>query len=204
MIIPTMAIAGSLVAKKIGAAVGGHLPDHGGLFVGLLVGVILIVGGLTFFPALALGPIVEQLAMQRRHPVLSELARSHCDGNLTSAQAHAGIGAVRSEDRRAGDRLRLRQARSAHADEESGDVRARDRHRADDGHPDPRSRRPAAGISASSFRSSCGCGSPCCSPTSPKPSPKAAARRRPTRCAAAHRDAGQAASPARAIRRAIG
>ena len=40
-----------------------HLPDHGGLFVGLLVGVILIVGGLSFFPALALGPIVEQLAM---------------------------------------------------------------------------------------------------------------------------------------------
>ena len=45
------------------AGLGRHVPDHGGLFVGLLVGVILIVGGLTFFPALALGPIVEHLAM---------------------------------------------------------------------------------------------------------------------------------------------
>ena len=42
----------------------GTFPTTGGLFVGLLVGVILIVGGLTFFPALALGPIVEHLAMQ--------------------------------------------------------------------------------------------------------------------------------------------
>ena len=49
--------------QEIRAGVGGHVPDHGGLFVGLLVGVILIVGGLTFFPALALGPIVEHLAM---------------------------------------------------------------------------------------------------------------------------------------------
>ena len=63
MIIPAMAIAGSLAAKKIGSGVGRHVPDHGGLFVGLVVGVILIIGGLTFFPALALGPIVEHLAM---------------------------------------------------------------------------------------------------------------------------------------------
>ena len=41
----------------------GTVSSHGGLFVGLLVGVILIVGGLTFFPSLALGPIVEHLAM---------------------------------------------------------------------------------------------------------------------------------------------
>ena len=64
MIIPAMAIAGSLVGKKIVAAVAGTFPTTGALFVGLLVGVILIVGGLTFFPALALGPIVEHLAMQ--------------------------------------------------------------------------------------------------------------------------------------------
>jgi potassium-transporting ATPase potassium-binding subunit len=63
MIIPTMAIAGSLAAKKSIPASAGTLPTTGGLFVGLVVGVILIVGGLTFFPALALGPIVEQLAM---------------------------------------------------------------------------------------------------------------------------------------------
>ena len=64
MIIPAMAIAGSLAAKKSVPPSLGTFPTTGALFVGLLVGVILIVGGLTFFPALALGPIVEQLAMQ--------------------------------------------------------------------------------------------------------------------------------------------
>ncbi|MFA6265898.1 MAG: potassium-transporting ATPase subunit KdpA [Pseudolabrys sp.] len=63
MIVPAMAIAGSLAQKKMVAASAGTFPTTGGLFVGLLVGVILIVGGLTFFPALALGPIVEHLAM---------------------------------------------------------------------------------------------------------------------------------------------
>jgi len=63
MIIPAMAIAGSLAAKKIVPPSAGTFPTTGGLFVGMLVGVILIVGGLTFFPALALGPIVEHLAM---------------------------------------------------------------------------------------------------------------------------------------------
>ena len=64
MIIPAMAIAGSLAQKKTVAASSGTFPTTGGLFVGLLVGVILIVGGLTFFPALALGPLAEHLAMQ--------------------------------------------------------------------------------------------------------------------------------------------
>jgi potassium-transporting ATPase potassium-binding subunit len=63
MIIPAMAIAGSLAAKKSIPASAGTFPTTGGLFVGLVVGVILIIGGLTFFPALALGPIVEHLAM---------------------------------------------------------------------------------------------------------------------------------------------
>jgi K+-transporting ATPase ATPase A chain len=62
MIIPTMIIAGSLAAKKSIPASVGTFPTTGGLFVGLVIGVIVIVGGLTFFPALALGPIVEQLA----------------------------------------------------------------------------------------------------------------------------------------------
>jgi potassium-transporting ATPase potassium-binding subunit len=63
MIIPAMAIAGSLAAKKSIPPSAGTFPTTGGLFVGLVVGVIVIIGGLTFFPALALGPIVEQLAM---------------------------------------------------------------------------------------------------------------------------------------------
>jgi K+-transporting ATPase ATPase A chain len=64
VIIPAMAIAGSLAAKKTVPPSVGTFPTDGGLFVGLVVGVILIVGGLTFFPALALGPIVEHLAMR--------------------------------------------------------------------------------------------------------------------------------------------
>jgi potassium-transporting ATPase potassium-binding subunit len=63
VIIPALAIAGSLVMKKTVPASAGTFPTDGSLFVGLLCGVILIVGGLTFFPALALGPIVEHLAM---------------------------------------------------------------------------------------------------------------------------------------------
>jgi K+-transporting ATPase ATPase A chain len=63
-IVPMMAVAGALAAKKIVPTSAGTFPTHGGLFIGLLIGVILIVGGLTFFPALALGPIVEHLAMQ--------------------------------------------------------------------------------------------------------------------------------------------
>ncbi|MFT3942048.1 potassium-transporting ATPase subunit KdpA [Rhodopseudomonas sp.] len=63
MIVPTMAIAGSLAGKKLVPPSAGTLPTTGGLFVGLVVGVILIIGGLTFFPALALGPVVEQVSM---------------------------------------------------------------------------------------------------------------------------------------------
>ena len=63
MIVPAMAMAGSLAAKKSIPPSAGTFPTTGGLFVGLVVGVILIIGGLTFFPALALGPIAEHLAM---------------------------------------------------------------------------------------------------------------------------------------------
>ncbi len=63
MIIPMLAVAGSLAAKKHIPATSGTLPTHGGLFVGLVVGVVIIVGALTFFPALSLGPIVEHFLM---------------------------------------------------------------------------------------------------------------------------------------------
>ena len=63
VIIPALAIAGSLAAKKTLPASSGTVPTHGPLFIGLLVGVVVIVGGLTFFPPLALGPIAEHLAM---------------------------------------------------------------------------------------------------------------------------------------------
>lgn len=63
VIIPALALAGSLASKKTVPESVGTFPTHGPLFVGLLIGVILVVGGLTFFPSLAVGPIVEHLAM---------------------------------------------------------------------------------------------------------------------------------------------
>ena len=63
MIVPMMAIAGSLVGKRIVPPSAGTFPTTGALWVGLLIGVIVIVGGLTFFPALTLGPIAEHVAM---------------------------------------------------------------------------------------------------------------------------------------------
>jgi K+-transporting ATPase ATPase A chain len=62
MIIPVLAIAGSMAAKRRVAASPGTFPTTGPIFVGLLIGVVLIVGALTYFPALALGPIAEELA----------------------------------------------------------------------------------------------------------------------------------------------
>jgi len=62
-IIPILAIAGSLAAKKTAAATAGTFPTHGALFVGLLIATILIVGALTFLPVLALGPIAEQVCV---------------------------------------------------------------------------------------------------------------------------------------------
>jgi K+-transporting ATPase ATPase A chain len=61
--IPTLAIAGSLARKKLVPAGPGTLPTHTPLFVVMLIGVVIIVGALTFIPALALGPIVEHLLM---------------------------------------------------------------------------------------------------------------------------------------------
>ena len=63
IIIPMLAVAGSMAAKKILPATSGTFPTHGPLFVALLIAVIFIVGGLTFFPVLALGPIAEHFAM---------------------------------------------------------------------------------------------------------------------------------------------
>jgi K+-transporting ATPase ATPase A chain len=65
VIVPMLAIAGSLAAKKHTPGSAGSFPTTGGLWVGLLVGIILILGGLTFLPSLALGPIADHLAMIR-------------------------------------------------------------------------------------------------------------------------------------------
>ena len=63
-LLPLLAVAGSLAAKKRLAATSGTFPTDGPLFVGLLIGTVLIIGALTFFPALSLGPIVEHFLMQ--------------------------------------------------------------------------------------------------------------------------------------------
>jgi K+-transporting ATPase ATPase A chain len=65
VIVPALAIAGSLAAKKYHPASAGSFPTTGPLWVGLLVGIVLIVGGLTFLPSLALGPIADHMAMIR-------------------------------------------------------------------------------------------------------------------------------------------
>jgi K+-transporting ATPase ATPase A chain len=64
LMIPTLAIAGSLVQKKKVPSTSGTLPTHTPLFIILLIAVVIIVGALSFFPALSLGPIVEQLMMR--------------------------------------------------------------------------------------------------------------------------------------------
>jgi potassium-transporting ATPase potassium-binding subunit len=66
-VIPILALAGALAGKKVVPAGGGTFKTDSPLFVGLLMGVILIVGALTFFPALALGPILEQLQLAAGH-----------------------------------------------------------------------------------------------------------------------------------------
>ena len=63
LIIPVLALAGSLAGKQVMPASTGTFPTHTPLFVGLVIGVVVIVGGLTFFPALSLGPIVEHLSL---------------------------------------------------------------------------------------------------------------------------------------------
>ena len=63
LIIPVLGIAGSMAPKQVMPATTGTFPTHTPLFVGLVIGVVLIVAGLTFFPALALGPIIEHLSL---------------------------------------------------------------------------------------------------------------------------------------------
>ena len=153
MIVPAMAIAGSLAHKKTVAASSGTFPTTGGLFVGLLVGVILIVGGLTFFPALALGPDRRTSRDAGRHRVLSRTFGVAIMETSKLRKRTPASDAARSGDRAAGDRPGLRQARSAHAGEEPGDVRARDRHAADHRAAGPRHRHRRGRTSRSSCRS---------------------------------------------------
>ena len=88
--IPTLAIAGSLAKKKLVPAGPGTLPTHTPLFVIFLIGVIVLVGALTFFPALALGPIVEHLQMmaagRKGLHIMSKTPRRRCSIPRSSAR----------------------------------------------------------------------------------------------------------------------
>ena len=108
VIVPVLCIAGGLAAKRIVPASAGTLPTHGPQFVGLLVGTVVIVGGLTFFPALALGPVAEQFAMQAGTDLLYSLrgwpgaalacatdCREDCQGDRRSNE-EAGTARARS------------------------------------------------------------------------------------------------------------
>ena len=67
VIFPVLAIAGSMAAKKRIPVSVGTMPTHGSLFITLLIGAVILVGALTYVPAIALGPVVEQLLMTAIH-----------------------------------------------------------------------------------------------------------------------------------------
>ena len=147
MIMPMLAIAGSLGRKKRVPPSLGTFPVTTPLFTALLVGVIVIVGALTFFPALSLGPIVEHFLMHERTGVL----------NGDASQASRPIWDPQIVRRAVGDALA--QAAPAHDGAEPGDVRRRGRQRADDAggwSQDAIAGRAAASASSSRSRSGCG------------------------------------------------
>ena len=183
MMIPVLALAGNLAQKKSVPPSPGTFPVNTPLFTVLLVGVVLIIGALTFFPALSLGPILEHLLLQTGKVTLSNRSRnSHQDEAKrtvmaektslwnTQIMAQAPLDCVRKLD------PRWMVKNPVMFVVEVGSVLTTalliDNYR-----PSPLRR------SASTCRSRSGCGSRCCSPTLPKPWPRAAARRRPTRCA---------------------
>ena len=129
IIVPMMAVAGSLVAKKIVPASSGTFPTHGGLLHRPSRRRDLDRRRSFLFPGTRARTDRRALRHDGRATVL---IRSDFHGNVSHAQADAGYGADRSQDCRAGYRLGFRQARPADPGEESGHLRSRDRHHADD------------------------------------------------------------------------
>ena len=114
VIVPVLAIAGSLAAKKRLPVTAGTMPTHGPLFVVLLIGTVLLVGLLNYVPALALGPVVEHLMLWLSE--VSATAGNHHDKRQDLLPVRPGAG-------QAGHRGRLRQAEPARAVAQPGDVR---------------------------------------------------------------------------------
>ena len=192
MMIPLLAAAGSLAQKKLVPVSAGTFPTHGPLFVGLLVGVVVIVGALTFFPALSLGPIVEHFLMHARQAL--ELNDGHYYDihprpsriDVTSLIPKKAPRARPLFDppivkRAIGDSFVKLNPRTMMKNPVMFVVEVGAAMTTILAAPRLGDRAPRSPASPSRSRS--GCGSRCCSPISPKPWRKAAARRRPTRCA---------------------
>ena len=179
VVIPALALAGALAGKKAVAERVGTFTTHSPIFVALLLGVIVIVGALTFVPADALGPIVEHLFMLQGKTFYAIPRR---------LDRRPKPLALRPDDRRPRDRRLVPETRSALAGAKPGHVHRRGR----------RARHvvflpgdlAATPSPASISRSPRGSGSQCCSRTLPKPSPRAAVKRKPTSCAAPIRHDG--------------
>ncbi len=186
LIIPVLAIAGSLARKQPVPAVAGHVPDpHAAVRRPASSASSSSSAGLTFFPALALGPIVEQLVASRSHDAVHDPRSSGPSQQRTRPSPAAAPVAVRPGHRPAARRRQLPQARPPQLQARNpvmfvvlvGSVLTTIlffRDLGDSTAERERVRRPGR---------ACSCGSPCCSPTSPRRWPRAAARRRPTRCA---------------------
>ena len=162
LIVPVLAIAGSLARKQSVPATAGTFPTNTPLFFVLLLVVVVVVVGLTYFPVVSLGPIVEHLTLMST----PDNSRSQCSipGSLAR-----------------GSGRQLPQARPAPHGPQPGHVRDGDRRRVRDDPvlQGPR-RRDREGQRLRRLASPPGCGSPCSSPTSPRRWPRAAARPRPT------------------------
>ena len=136
-VIPLLAFGGSLVKKRVVPAGLGTFPTTGPLFVGLLIGVILIVGALTYFPAYSLGPIVEQLLMQAGKDVLRckpdkiqpEMPTDELEVKQWKTRRKGDISILDPTIIRARHPRLLQEARPARAGQEPGDVRGRGRQR---------------------------------------------------------------------------
>ena len=182
VIVPVLAIAGALAAKKRLPVTAGTMPTHGPLFVTLLIGTVLLVGLLNYVPALALGPVVEHL-MLWKHGHGAAHGRNdtpHDDIRKTLTlfdPALVEAGRCSTSFTKLSPRVQWRNPVMfvvyVGSDPHHRAVAAR-----------AAATRAKACRRPSSSPSRCGCGSRCSSPTSPKRWPKAAARHRPPRCAA--------------------
>ena len=188
IIIPLLAAAGSLASKKRIPVTAGTLPTHGPLFVGLLVGTVVIVGALTFFPALSLGPHRGAFSDGGREAVLAMKLGIAAEVGETDAtelvpqEVGAAAGAAGRRDPSPRDGGLVPQAEPGSVVEEPGDLRGGSGGGADHGVRDARTWREGRAGRDSACRSRCGFGSQCCLRTSPKRWPRRGARRRQTSC----------------------